>query len=553
MRYALVLTAAALLAPATLRAADPPITFQTQPVNRVLDDLRAAADLIGGEKAVKALNAGLKEKFGEKVFHGLDLERPIIGYVTLASKPEDIVAVIAFPFTNEKDFLALCERFNNGKPKDLGNGIYELPPLDPRHKARMKFSERYAYISYGAKPEPALDAKALVPANKIYDPADQAIFTGRFHFDRLTLDVIKAIPTYAEEIKKELGFGEDGRGPLGFGKQEMAIFKPLFEEVEKMFGRYVLLLGGGDTAAVRLNLDVPTGELSVEASLKGKPDTALSKAVAGFKPTGNKFGGLLTPDTTAGFKARLPFFNDELKNGTVKALEEGQKAVGPAGNAKDLVDELFKGLIRTVKTGEADIVGAVRGPNKDGDFTLVAAVAFEDTAKLEKEFKAFVEKDAPQDEQDRFKWSTDKLEKINIHTYKPQAGGFLDITKPFGDDKCVVAFAFAPTGVFVVVGPNPVPVLKEALAVKPAESPMLDVLVNPARIKKLVEKTGGQGADVERALGNEDKLISATSLTVTGGKELKVRYAINLRLLPRALFSTGGFEGGDKVEPFEKK
>ena len=87
MRYAFVLTAATLFAPAALRAADPaplpPITFQTQPVNRVLDDLRAAADLIGGEKAVKALNNGLKEKFGDKVFHGLDLQRPVVGYVTL--------------------------------------------------------------------------------------------------------------------------------------------------------------------------------------------------------------------------------------------------------------------------------------------------------------------------------------------------------------------------------------------------------------------------------------------------------------------------------------
>ena len=191
-----------------------------------------------------------------------------------------------------------------------------------------------------------------------------------------------------------------------------------------------------------------------------------------------------------------------------------------------------------MKTGEADIAGAVRGPDKDGDFTAVLAVAFDDPAALEKEFKKLLEAEAPQDEQDRFKWNADKLGKTSIHTYKPQGGGgFLrDVFKPFGDDRCVVAFAFAPTGVFVAVGPDPVPVMKAALAVKPAESPVLDVLVNPARMFKLVEKVGGRAADVERALGKEDKLISATSLSVTGGKELKVRYALNLRLLPRALF-----------------
>jgi hypothetical protein len=35
--------------------------------------------------------------------------------------------------------------------------------------------------------------------------------------------------------------------------------------------------------------------------------------------------------------------------------------------------------------------------------------------------------------------------------------------------------------------------------------------------------------------GKDDKLTSAMSLTVEGGKELKVTYKVNLRLIPRAL------------------
>src|SRR5438105_1749969 len=134
MRDALVLTAAALFAPSTLRAADPPIT-------------------------------------------------------------------------GEKEFLALCDRTNREKHKDLGKGLYQLPPLDPRYKARMRFSDQYAYIAYGANPEPALDAKAIVPAQKLYDPAEKGIVAAKFHFDRLTPQVKLALPVYLEEIKKEL------RGP----------------------------------------------------------------------------------------------------------------------------------------------------------------------------------------------------------------------------------------------------------------------------------------------------------------------------------------------------
>lgn len=548
MRYALALAVAALVAPAALRAEDPPITFQTQPLNRVLDDFRAAADLIGGEKAVKAVNAAIKDKLGEKGFQGLDLERPVVGYVLLAPKPEDITAVVAIPFTNEKDFLALCDRFNGFAPKELEKekGVYQLPALDPRYKARMRFSERYAYISYGAKPEPALDPKALVPPFKLIDPADQAVVSAKLHFDRLTPAVKLAIPTYVEEIKKELGWTDGFRLP-GMGQQEAAIFKPLTEEVEKMLRGYVVLLGGADTATLKLNLDVGAGDLSVEAALKGKPDTALTKLIAARKPTANKFAGLLTADTVAGFKTRLPLFNDELKTGAAKALEEGQKLAQPGPNEKAFVDEIFKGLIRTVKAGEVDVVGGIRGPDKNGDFTVVGAGAFEDTAALAKEWKAFVQKDAPADEQERFKWDADKLDNVAIHTYRLNGrNAFFNVTKPFGDDNCLVAYAFAPKGVFVVAGPDPIPVLKDALKVKPVEAPVLDVVLNPAKVAKFVEKSGGRPLDVERALGKEDKLLSAVSLKVSGGAELNAKFTLNMRLLPKALFST--FESTEKSE-----
>lgn len=535
MRYALALFAAAVLAPA-VPAADPPVTFQTQPVNRVLDDLRAAADLIGGERAVKSLNDGIKASFDEKGFDGLDLNRPLAGYVVLAPKLADTVAVVAFPVTAEKAFLGLADRVLGAEPKDVGNGLYALPALEPGHKARLRFSEQYAYIAYGVSPEAALDAKALVPAHKLVDPADQSLVAVKLHFDRVPAEVKKALPGYLADVKKALTAEPKG-GPLGFGAQERAIVQPLAEQFEKLLVRYALLLGGGDTAAVRLGLDVPTGSLSLEATLSGTPDTALAKAIAAQKPTGNKFAALLTPDTAAGFKTRLPLFTEELRTGAVKALEEGQKQAAQGGE-KEFTDALFAGLIRTAKTGEADVVGAFRGPDKNGDFTAVVAVAFEDPSTVAKEFRKLMEKE-PEEVQGRFKWGAAKAGGVDVHTYfyKRAAGErfWIDISKPFGGEKAGIAFAFAPHGVFVALGPDPVPVIQEAVAVKPAEAPVLDLVVNPARMRKFVERAGGPGEGVEHALGKEDKLLSALSLAVTGGKELKVRAALNLRLLPRAL------------------
>ena len=547
MRYTLVLTAAALLVPSAVRAADPPITFQTHSLDRVLFDLRTAADFVGGERAVKAVNKEIESVFGEKGFEGLDINRPLVGYVFLAPKPEDITAVIALPITDEKAFLALCDRANNEKHKDLGKGLYRLPALEAPYNARLRFHDGYAYLAYGFNPEPALDTKALVPVDKLYDPTEKAIVAAKFHFDRVTPEVKKALPVLLKEVKATLF-----NGP-GIGGQEKLILGPIEEALDKLAIRYVLLLGGADTATVRVSIDAPTSDLIVEATLTPKPDTGLAKEFAAFKPTVNRFGGLLTADTVAGFQTRLPFFfNDELKSAAAKALEEGQKMAARPGPGKDARDELFKGLIRTVKTGEADIVAGVRGPDKDGDFTLVGAVAFDDPAALEKEFKSFFEKDAPQDEQARMKWDAAKAGTVNIHTYKMPERDFFDFGKPFGGAKSTIAFAFAPKGIFFVLGSDPIPVIKDALAVKPAEAPALDVVVNPARMIKFVEKAEGQGHEAERALGKEDKLLSATSLRVTGGKELRVRYALNLRILPRAA-AVDSVEAAEKPGAIEKK
>src|SRR5207249_3542614 len=162
----------------------------------------------------------------------------------------------------------------------------------------------------------------------------------------------------------------------------------------------------------------------------------------------------------------------------------GQKEAVKAAEevAKPLVDELFKGLIRTVKTGEFDIAAAVRGPNKDGAFAIAVGIAFEDPSALEKEFKKYVEKEVPEDERKRITWGEPKAGKVAVHTYAPapeqlaRAGEFL------GGEKCRVAFAFAPHGVIVIVGPDAAEAVAAAAVAKPAESPVFDIMLNPARL-----------------------------------------------------------------------
>ena len=106
----------------------------------------------------------------------------------------------------------------------------------------------------------------------------------------------------------------------------------------------------------------------------------------------------------------------------------------------------------------------------------------------------------------------------------------------FGGENTKVAFAFAPHGVFGAVGPDPVATLKDALAVKPAPAPVLDVTLNPARMRQLVRKIAPNERDtpqIEAMLGKEDRLAPVAAVTVEGGKELTARFTLDLRVLPR--------------------
>jgi hypothetical protein len=137
------------------------------------------------------------------------------------------------------------------------------------------------------------------------------------------------------------------------------------------------------------------------------------------------------------------------------------------------------------------------------------------------------------------KWDADKVGNVNIHVFHFPQGGFFDFTTFLGGEKCYSAFAFAPQGLIGVIGPDPVPVLKDVLAAKPVAAPALEMVANPGRIVKAFEKASGpqhrSATEATRLLGREDKKVPVMSLVIEGGKELKATWTINLKLLPRLM------------------
>jgi hypothetical protein len=520
MRTASLTLAACLAAPAAAPAADPPIVFQTQPTGRILDDFRAVTKMIGGDKAVKTFNDGIKQALGEKGYEGLDLVRPLLGYVVLAANLDDVVAVVAVPVTGEKEFLDLVERMAGAKPKLGKDGLYELPFDAEGAKALMRFDARHAYIAVGKNPATALDPKALVAPAKLYDPADKALVSVRVYFDRMPKELRDQIATGIKELKTLLD-------SLRLPEEASEPARKAVDELVNLGTRYADLLKDAETAGARVILDVNSGEAALEIGLTGKPDSPLAKVIAARRPSTNKFAGLITPDTVAGLKLQLPFFAPELQKAAVIGLEAGQKHL--AGSAppqfKAAIDETFKGLIRTVNDGEFDLAASLRGPDKEGLYTVVGAVAFEDPSALEKELRALIKKELPPDARGLINMDVARVGKTNIHQAK--IGGLLPagVQKVFGEDASL-AFAFAPNGVFLAFGPDAVGALKTALEVKKAPSPALEVVVNPQRLGKFVTTLG---AELPPGVAKLDKLIPALSLTVEGGKELRLRLGTNLK------------------------
>jgi hypothetical protein len=526
-----------MAAPSLSLAADPAIVYQTQPLGRLLDDFRAVVQSVGGDEPVKEINKEIERTLGKQGFNGFDLNQPIVGYLDIPADPSGAVAVICFPVTTEKDWLDFCERWTKSKPKALKDGLFEVPGPKPGVKAAMKIVNGYAYIAAGAKdPERVLDAKTIVPFAKIYDAADVSLLVGRIYFDRL--------PKELRGMAKQ-GLAQ-AKAP-GIGAQEMLILGPFVGLADRLLD----LTDGAKDAALRVNVDVMSGEASAELTLTPISGSALEKTAAAMKPGLNRFAGIIGADAAAGIRLRLPLDVPSVQKSTVAMLEELQKQAN--NNAfppmKAMVDELLKGFIRTVKTGEMDGAAVLRGPSKDGTFTACAALSFDDPSAFEKELKKAIDANAPPDFKDALKWDAEKVNGVSIHTIdiSKMPGGERELKAVFGQNM-MFAFSFAPKAAYAAIGPGaePVAAIKAAMAVKPVEAPALDLAYNGPKLLKLIDAVEPQAVQTAtKMLGKQDKMTTLLGISATGGKDLKVKLAFNLKVFGSMM----GFRASASFQP----
>jgi hypothetical protein len=531
-------------APAGGKAGGPPVVFQLAPVEKLLADVKTIVKAVAGDGLAGLVDGQIKAKLGEKGWAGLDTKKPIFGYVYLPNKalkgPDDfkeIYGFLAIPSTGVEDLKEFVNRLAAPaddplvvKPVEGNKGLYVVTTQkqgdEPNLAARARFHDGYVYLGVNAKDE-LLDPKALLAAGDVVKANDPGLVLVRMFADRFPEEVVKQQAEQVEQVN-DLA-------------RNMPVWGELLGDIATSYAamskRMAAQWKETDESGFRLLLDEKAGEVAFESYAVPKKGTAYAKELADTKPTTNRFASLVTEKTAAGALFQLPVTAPEMQDIFVKLIEQGQKSKDQAPPfAQPVLDELLKGLGRTVKAGGSDLAVAVNGPDKDGHYTALVALTFEDATGLEKAIKAAAKADgAPQEFKDALKFDVETIDGVNVHKLTPPAGGGGEpFSGLFGTKEPLVAFG--PKGIYLALGTDASAALKSALTAKPAAANVVDVVVNPKKLGELVTAVNPQaGQMAAQVLGTDDKKVSAFYVSYEGGAMLKARVGVNLKIIPKAL------------------
>ncbi len=535
----LALGASAAPAPVIKSTGGPPVILQIAPGQKLLENVKKIVGIVAGEGFSGLIDGQIQGKLGEKGFAGLDMTKPIVGYLYLPNKalkgPEDfkeIYGFVAIPVTGENEFKDFVSRLGppddplNFKPIEGNKGLYALEANGGDHDAipvRARFHDGYLYVGFNAKDE-LLDAKNLIPAKNLIKPGETGLVLARIFTDRFPEAIAQQQTEQFEELEQQIPNLGAWSGIAG------NILKSYSALAKKSSAQ----LKDTEETGFRLAFDEKAAEIAIESYAMPKKGTDYAKELAAIKPTANRFASLISDTTAAGGLLQLPIATPELKDILGKLVEAVQKGKEDAPeHMRPVIDELLKGLGRTIKGDSIDYALAVNGPNKDGKFTMVAAVNFDDASGLEKALKAAAKHaDAPEKFKDEVKFDVDEVEGLKVHRVimKDDAEPVKAIFGPSG-----LSFVMGPKSIVVAMGPDWKDSLKAALAAKAGPSKVLDLVANPKRLGELItagnEQAGGVAAQL---LGSEDKRVTVLGLTYEGGEMLKSRFSISLKIIPKA-------------------
>jgi hypothetical protein len=497
----------------------PTVALQVKSIDEFTDRLKTTMKSFLPEAPYKEFEKEMQDKID--ALKGIDTKRPFAVYAVLGDglfqgdfAKSSLVALV--PVTGEKEFLELIAKKELPVEKEGDVYVVTLPnfPLKPA----LRFIKGYAFISISGE---KLDPRLLLEPQDVIDAKETAAAVLRVRVDRIPQNLKQnAVEFVAEEfeaIKKlEVGAPERDLGVLVLD-----------------IGLRWLKLGidDGKELIVRADLDAKTGAFLIEKSIEAKPGSALAKTYAKWKPTTNEFAGLVGPDAAAHVFAQAPLYSDELREAAGKFGEVlGKMAQWTIGNGappevRTAVTECFAALGRTVKDDRLDLAAALRGPDKNDQYTAIGAVSAKDTAAFEKALKDLL-KVAPKEVTDKVKIDAFKVGDVSVHEIVVGDELPPEAQKIF--TKSSVFIAFAPNAVYASFGAQAREALKEAVLAKrsPKPAPIVAIEFSGKRLLPLIKKTkaplDGPEGDFLKRLTAKDR-INVYSIKCEGGERFVVR------------------------------
>lgn len=539
--FAVSVSAAPVPAPGGEKAEPPTATFHTLPGQKLLADVKAYAKLLGGDDAVKQLDDGWAGFFfGKATAPGLDLTRPVAGYLYLRANLPESSSVLVIPTTDDKAALKVLEGLGlkateqNGAP-----GRYKLTPPDDGFPiplfAQFADGGKLMYLSVNAKPD-VLDRDKLIPTGKLIDPKAATHATFTVYPDRVPTELRKMVAAVIDEDWK-LGLDQlEQRKPRGMPAGFPAFAKELLAYGQR---NLTALYAEGEKVAVGLHLNPKTANIDGEIVVTPKSNTPFATDIAAVKGATGRFHQLMEPSSVLGGYLALPTLPKAVREKGGQFLADWIEIGGKDApdDAKPLFEALTAQVKKAVADGTVDGGFALTGSNRAGRYTGIAAVAFADTAALDKAFRA-----AAKAAGEFVKLDAGKLGDLPVHEVNAKPAMPKELAHVFGDEP-KLRLVIGKDAVYAALGDEGEAELKRAMALKPAAGPAFDLTAHAARGVKLLNPPGFIQPVID--IGSRiDGFVSYIAVDVTGGKELRVKAKTAVPLFGAFAFSTVRVGGG---------
>lgn len=535
LRFPLAVAFMALLAPLAVRAQEAPaVVVRLKSLDGIISDAKYLAKLAGQEETLKQAEEMIKTFTTEEGLGGIDTKRPFALYGNFLEDVQNSPVVALVPIANEKAFVAFLGNFMI-EAKKGDDGVYAIENVPNLPVALFfRFANKYAYL--------AMD-RAHIAKDKLLAPEKVLPAAGDDAIASVNLNIAK-VP----DLIKQLGLGQleaklDELKNEKLPNETEAIKNLKVGGVEFFIKRLKMLLSEGEQLSLRLALSQKKDDISLDLSVAPKSGSEMARVVKGVSAMKSVYAGIADAHNAVNFSVRVSL-PDEIKKLLDPAVDDLLKLAiaNEKAEGKNFLKSFLEKLAPTVKSGEYDVGVGLRGPNKDQQYTVVAAVGLTKGKELETFVKTIV---SILPENERKKIEIDAASAGDLKVHKIVVGDQLppEQKKVFGTDSLYIAFR--DDAMFVTFGADGLKIMKEIVTAEAKPAAAVSIQAALSRIAPLMDAKDRPSVKiVEDVFGKNPQGTDTFSLKVEGGAKATLQLSIKGKLIELAVKAKDA--GGEK-------